>query len=146
MRARGRASGWVLAAAVIGVAAAGRAGTAPTAESAATRPPVAVCAVFARCHASIRLVGDHAVVRARAKRPTFAGIVVRRLGRDRRLRLVGRVPFGPQRAGPIAIPWNLEVAGKTLRPGRHQIILRALDRDGKVIERSRPFPLVIPER
>jgi hypothetical protein len=146
MRVRGRASVWALAAttAAIGLAAVEFAVTAPATERAAVRPPV--CAVFAGCQASIDLVDDHAVIQARAKRPTFAGIVVRRLGRDRRLRLVGRVPLGPQRAGALAIRWNLRVAGKPLRPGRHQIILRALDRDKKVIERSKPFPLVIAEQ
>jgi hypothetical protein len=82
------------------------------------------------------------------------GIIVQRvvgvrrlLGRRvPRLQFVGRVPFGPQRAGTVRIRWDRRVNGRPLQPGRYVITYRSHRRKGAVRELSRPVTLVIPRR
>jgi hypothetical protein len=82
------------------------------------------------------------------------GIIVQRVVGTRRLlgrrvprlQFVGRVPFGPQRAGTVRFRWDRRVNGRRLRPGRYLITYRSLRRKGAVRELSRPVMVVIPRR
>ena len=55
-----------------------------------------------------------------------------------RLRFVGRVPFGPQRAGRFGTRWDGRVGGRRLRAGVHQVTVRALGRGTQVRDLGRP--------
>jgi uncharacterized delta-60 repeat protein len=73
--------------------------------------------------------------------PVGVGILVHRILGKRHV-LVGRVPFGPQRAGAKPIRWNLKVSGQRLKPGRYIINVRAL-RGSKVLTVSHPITIVV---
>ena len=91
-----------------------------------------------RCHV--------AVLRATLSRPAFAGIIV-----QRSRRFVGRVPFGPVRAAAssgqainVTFIWDLEVEERYLEPGRYTTVFRALNRRGRVLDKSEPVEFKVP--
>jgi hypothetical protein len=81
--------------------------------------------------------------------PTGVGILVQRITGQHRLlgmtvptlRLVGRVPFGPQRAGHFRIRWNRKVNGRRLRRGRYLVTVRGVTKKGVVHELGKSFTL-----
>ena len=93
----------------------------------------------ARCHV--------AVLRMRLARPLQVGIVPDR-------ELVGRVPLGRAAATTSSAGksitdvkiWDLTLPdGTELRPGRHEVVLRALSADrSKVLDTSDPVTYTIP--
>ena len=82
------------------------------------------------------------LVTADLKSALGVGILVRRVGPHGRATLVGRVPFGPQRAGNIHIRWHIRVGGKRLKPGTYLVNVRAL-RHGRVVAISKPIRIRI---
>ena len=52
---------------------------------------------------------------------------------------IGKVPFGKKPAGAVTISWNLKVEGKTLVPGRYQLVLR-----GRDVGKSREATITVP--
>lgn len=81
-------------------------------------------------------ISNHLTIRA------SIGILVERIQGTRHVP-VGRVPFGPKRAGRVEIRWNLKVAGHKLPSGRYLITLRALDRHQHVLARAKPVVITI---
>jgi hypothetical protein len=81
--------------------------------------------------------------------PTGVGILVQRIvGRHKllgktvpTLRFVGRVPFGPQKAGRFRVRWDQKVNGRRLKPGRYLVTVRAVTRGGVVRELGRSFTM-----
>jgi hypothetical protein len=63
----------------------------------------------------------------------------------RRLRRVGRVPFGNKRRGRQRVRWNLELAGRRLGPGRYRISLRSLAGDVP-LDVAKRRDLIVPLR
>jgi hypothetical protein len=98
--------------------------------------------------ASLRL---NSLITVNLLKATGVGILVQRvvghhklLGKTvPKLRLVGRVPFGPQKAGRFRVRWDQKVNGRRLGPGRYLVTVRAVTRDGVVRELGRSFTVRI---
>jgi hypothetical protein len=92
---------------------------------------------------SISLSG---VVSAQLLSPASIGILVQRvighhqvLGRRApKLRLVGRVPLGHFKRGHAKVKWDHKVNGRSLRPGRYQVTVRALAPNGRIEDLGTP--------
>ena len=86
------------------------------------------------------------VVTAKLTTAASIGIVVQRVVGHHRLfghtvptlRTVGRIPLGHFRRGNARVRWNRTVHGRPLRPGRYQVTVRALARNGRVEDLGRP--------
>ena len=107
------------------------------------------CTVVLSCSAGLTVVepdtsGLEVLVRPQLDAAASIGILVERYVR-RRLRVVGRVPFGIRRKGRPRVRWNGRVNGRRLRPGRYRITLRRLVRKVPV-EVAQPIDLVVPRR
>jgi hypothetical protein len=108
------------------------------------------CSALLGCSAGVRLVDSNPLgglevqIRPQLDIGAPVGIVVERYA-GRRLRLVGRVPFGKRRKGRPRVRWNGRVSGRRLRPGRYRITLRRLDR-GIPVEVAQPVDLIVRAR
>jgi hypothetical protein len=100
------------------------------------------CTTFLGCASLVQLSSSTILVSADLQLARTVGILVRRVGPHGRATLVGRVPFGPQRAGNIHIRWHLRVGGKRLKPGTYLVNVRAL-RHGRVVAISKPIRIRI---
>jgi hypothetical protein len=111
-------------------------------------------APFQRLVLSSLSITSAGILRTQVLQPTGVGILVQRvtgfhrfLGRRvPRLRLVGRVPFGPRRAGRARIRWSLRVNGRPLAPGTYLVTPRSVTAAGVVRETARPLVLRVPRR
>jgi len=101
---------------------------------------------FERALLPLTAVTANNLITARLLRNADVGIIVQRVTGFRRifglrrpvLQLVGRVPFGPQRAGRVSVRWNGRVNGRLQPPGLYQITVRALSARGLVRDFGRP--------
>jgi hypothetical protein len=105
------------------------------------------CTTIFQCNAALSVVPSQLAgfsLQATPLLPAAAsiGFLVERYT-GRRLRRVGRVPFGAKRRGHARVRWGLKLHGRRLRAGRYRITLRSLAR--KVpIGAARPRDLIVP--
>jgi hypothetical protein len=88
------------------------------------------CITFVECAASLSVINEGPVgfsIQSTPKLPAAAsiGFLIERYS-GRRLRQVGRVPFGRKARGRARVRWGLRLDGRRLRPGRYRISLRAV--------------------
>jgi hypothetical protein len=100
------------------------------------------CVLFAKCRLVVKIRHHVAHIRARLRQRNTVGILVQRVS-GHRLKRVGKVPLGKHRKGGLNIRWKLRVNGRTLRPGRYQVTLRALDKHKRVLGLSTPVKIRI---
>ena len=109
------------------------------------------CVNIRACTVGVQTSGNSATFTQTNTAAQSNGILVERVLRFKRIagrrvpvtRLVGRVPFGPQRTGRITITWDHKVNGKRLPAGTYRITMRTLRRD-KVVELARPLIVKVP--
>ena len=88
------------------------------------------CVTFVECSASLSVINEGPVgfsIQSTPKLPAAAsiGFLIERYS-GRRLRVVGRVPFGRKARGHTRVRWGLRLNGRRLRPGRYRISLRSV--------------------
>jgi hypothetical protein len=108
------------------------------------------CITFLACSASLSVAPIGPTGFQLQSKPTLAsaaeiGFLIERYRGRRKLRRVGRVPFGPKSEGRTQVRWNLKLDGRRIKPGRYRISLRALAA-GVPIDIARRVDLVVPRR
>ena len=88
------------------------------------------CVTFVECAASLSVIETGPTgfsIQSTPKLPAAAsiGFLIERYS-GRRLRQVGRVPFGRKARGRARVRWALRLNGRRLRPGRYRISLRSV--------------------
>jgi hypothetical protein len=112
---------------------------------------VGPCTVISGCASTVSVQSQQAVVGCDLGNDAPVGILVDRILSQRivhghlvrRLKRVGRVPFGPKRHGKLRVHWDLRVNGHRLPPGLYLITLRAFDAHHRVIALARPVVIRI---
>ena len=110
------------------------------------------CALFpGGCHVQITQSGSGATISSQLSQSGAVGILVNRIVRFTKihgvkvpvLKLVGKVPLGPQHRGHVHIRWNLKVNGHRLKPGKYLIVLRAFDSHKVLLGTTKPLIVTI---